>query len=310
MQAAQFIFIFILLLFSISLSIFKTIPTTDIQLAHHILFSLRLPRTLSAFVAGGMLALAGCQMQLLMRNPLADPYMLGISGGAALAALICIILGMSNLGLTAGAWLGSLATVVFVFFIARGTSNTHRLLLTGVAIASAYSACISFILLISTQTELRSMLFWLLGDLSFAHYPLYEGIELFLSLILSFCLVRPLSILQRGEQEARALGVNVNRLQLILYLMSSGLTAAAVTLGGCIGFVGLIVPHFLRLLGWYDLRLLIPGSVLFGGTLVTLADFFARNLFAPQQLPLSIFLSLLGIPVFLLLLQKQSHVGN
>lgn len=284
----------------------------DNPLLHNIIVSIRLPRTLSAFTTGGLLALSGALMQVLLRNPLADPYVLGVSGGAAVSTLALLLLGYNGLVLVSGAWVGSLFTVVLVFLLVKGSQiwNNHRVLLTGIALSSGFSALISFILLISPDRELHGMLFWLMGDLSFAHLPVVEAILLLSGLVISFAFARELNILQRGEYEAKTLGVDTYRLQIILYLLSSGLTAAAVTLAGCIGFIGLIVPHILRLLGLHDYRYLVPACVLLGGGLLTCADTLARTLLSPQQLPVGILMALIGIPVFLFLIRErgQSYV--
>lgn len=272
-----------------------------------IIFNLRLPRTLSAFVTGSLLAMSGAMMQILLRNPLADPYVLGISGGAAVASLLCILYGLTGYWLTGGAWLGSLFAIFLVFGLAKKNHvwNSERVLLTGIALASSFSAFISFILIISSDKELHSMLFWLLGDLSDSHMPIIESIILFIVLIMSLTLAKQLNILMRGEQEAQALGINTSRLQTQVYFLCALLTAAAVALAGCIGFIGLIVPHFFRLLGLHDYRWLLPGSFLLGGSLLTMADTFSRTFFAPQQLPVGIMTAFLGIPIFLYLLQKS-----
>lgn len=287
--------------------LFNAIKSEENTLLHQIIFSIRLPRTFSAFITGGLLALSGALMQILLRNPLADPYVLGISGGAAVATMLLLLLGVSGLGLISGAWIGSLVTVFLVFVLAKRNNpwDTQRVLLTGVAIASGFSAFISFILMISPERELRSMLFWLMGDLSYAHAPFVETGILLIGLLISMALAGELNILLRGDKEARALGVNTQRLYLALYFLSSALAAAAVALAGCIGFVGLIVPHLLRLLGLHDQRFLLPASVLLGGILLTFADTLARTLLNPQQLPVGIMMALIGIPVFLFLLQKK-----
>lgn len=284
-----------------------TALTQDHSLFHDIVFAIRMPRTLSAFVTGGLLALAGTQMQLLLRNPLADPYVLGVSGGAATATLLLLLGGMGGIALMGGAWLGSLLAVLLVLLLShqKHSWNNHRVLLTGIALASGFSALISFVLLISPEHELRGMLFWLIGDLSYAHFPWLETSILIIGLAISIGLAKEFNILLRGDREARALGVNTKRLQIILYLLSSILTAAAVTLAGCIGFIGLIVPHLLRLLGLHDHRFLLPAAVLLGGTLLTVADTLARTLFNPQQLPVGIMMALIGIPLFLIILHQK-----
>jgi iron complex transport system permease protein len=289
-------------------ALFKIIIGQGPPLLHDIIFHLRMPRTFSAFVTGALLSIAGVFMQVLLCNPLADPYILGISGGGAVVSLTLIVLGVSGYWLTGGAWLGSLAAVFLVWILAKRQRAFHsqRLLLTGVALASGFSALISFILVLSPDKELHSMLFWLLGDLSFAHPPIMESMILLIALLYSICIAKELNILVRGEREAKALGINTYRLQLTLYFLSALLTASAVALAGCIGFVGLVVPHVFRQLGQHDHRLLLPGAALLGGSLLTVADTFSRIAFAPQQLPAGIMTAFIGIPVFIILLHKNA----
>lgn len=287
--------------------LYKTLIGQGTDLSYDILFHLRLPRTLSAFVTGALLALAGALMQVLLRNPLADPYILGISGGGAVISLILIAFGVTGYWLTGGAWIGSLITIFLVFILAKhqGTWNSQRVLLTGIALASGFSAIISFILLLCPEKELHSLLFWLLGDLSFAHMPVLETMILLIGFFCSFRLANQLNILVRGEREAKALGIHTARLQVQLYFLSALLTASAVALAGCIGFVGLIVPHLFRLIGGHNYRLLLPGSAVLGGALLTIADTLSRTLFAPQQLPVGIMMAFLGVPIFLVLLNQD-----
>lgn len=270
-----------------------------------IFFKLRLPRTLTAFVSGSLLALAGSLMQLLVQNPLADPYVLGISGGAACFTLLLMLIGISNDWLIAGAWAGSLLAIALILLLARKHHwQSHALLLSGIALASGFSACISFILLISPNTNLHSMLFWLTGDLNTVHIP-WLGISI-LSMGLLFCLLlaNGLNIFSRGDKEAQALGLPCKRYRIMLYLLSSLFTATAVTLAGCIGFIGLIIPHLTRMLCGYDHRIVLPISALLGGILLTIADTCARTLFAPQQIPVGILMTFIGIPIFIWLLRK------
>lgn len=221
--------------------------------------------------------------------------------------LLCMLLGISGYWLTGGAWAGSLLAMLLVFLCTKKIAGQpQQLLLTGVALASGFSALSSLILSISPDHTLRGMLFWLVGDLSEAHLPVLEGCVLLIGLMMSLSFARELNLLVRGEKAAKALGVNTHRLQWKLYLLSSFLTATAVTLAGCIGFVGLIVPHMFRLLFGYDHRFLLPGCVLMGGSLLTIADMLSRRLFFPQQLPVGIVMVLIGIPIFIFLLQKKT----
>ncbi len=270
-----------------------------------ILFKLRLPRTLTAFTCGSLLALAGSLMQLLLQNPLADPYVLGVSGGAALFTLLLMLLGVSGPWLIGGTWAGSLLTIVLILLLARKHRwQTHTLLLSGIALACGFSACISFILLITPESGIRSMLFWLTGDLNDAQFPWLGLIILCVGMLISMLLAPGLNILGRGDKEARVLGLPCANYRLALYLLSTLFTATAVTMAGCIGFIGLIIPHLTRMLAGYDHRIVLPLSALLGGSLLTAADTLARSLFAPQQIPVGILTALIGVPVFVWLLQR------
>ncbi|MEN8169523.1 MAG: iron ABC transporter permease [Pseudomonadota bacterium] len=271
-----------------------------------IVLQLRLPRALAAFAVGGLLALAGVQMQVLLGNPLADPYVLGISGGAAVGALLALLAGGATLALNGAALAGALGSMVLVFGLAhgRGIWSPTRLLLTGVVVAAGWGALISFLLAVAPQHNLPGMLFWLMGDLSHADQALPALTILTIGLLFSLPQARNLNLLARGELQAGVLGVSIVPLRLQLYLLASLLTAAAVTIGGSIGFVGLVVPHMLRLLVGSDHRLLLPASVLSGGILLLLADTLARTIIAPQQLPVGVLTALVGVPLFLYLLQR------
>lgn len=273
----------------------------------NLILELRLTRALSAFATGGLLSLAGALMQVLVRNPLADPYVLGISGGAAVAALLSMLLGLTGGWLTGSAFGGALFAMLLVFGLARGRGSwtPTRLLLTGVVLAAGWGALISFILAISPDSNMRGMLFWLMGDLSFTQSPMPALFMLLLGLLLSWPLGRDLNVLIRGELQAGALGIDSNRVQGILFLLASLLTATAVVQAGSIGFVGLVIPHIMRLIGLTDHRLLLPAAALAGGSLLVLADTLARTLLAPQQLPVGIITALLGVPLFLYLLRRE-----
>ncbi len=275
-----------------------------------LILDLRLTRALGAFATGGLLSLAGVLMQVLVRNPLADPYILGISGGAAVAALLTMLLGLGGAWLTGSAFGGALFSMLLVFGLARGEGSwtPTRLLLTGVVLAAGWGALISFILVISPDTNIRGMLFWLMGDLGYAHSPIPTMIMLLLGLLVSWPLGRDLNVLIRGELQAGALGIDSHRLQAIIFLLASLLTATAVVQAGSIGFVGLVIPHIMRLLGFTDHRLLLPAAALAGGSLLVVADTLARTVLAPQQLPVGIITALLGVPLFLYLLRREASL--
>ena len=271
-----------------------------------LVLKLRVPRALAAWLTGAMLALAGCLMQVLLRNPLADPYILGVSGGAACAALIGITLGIGVAWLPPLAFAGAMLAMITVFGLARGSGawSTTRLLLTGVVLAAGWGALISLILALSPDNSLRGMLFWLMGDLSLASMPVWSLVLFGVVFTLTMLRARSLNVLAMGETTARLLGEDSIRLQWLVYLLASLLTAAAVAMAGSIGFVGLIIPHMMRLLIGSDHRLLLPAATLFGGSFLLLADTLARTLLAPQQLPVGVITALTGVPLFLVLLNR------
>ncbi len=279
------------------------------SIQHSVVWELRLPRAAAAFVVGGLLALAGALMQVLLRNPLADPYILGISGGAAVAALLAITAGLGGFWMSGSAFMGAILSMLLVFGLAhgRGGWSTLRLLLTGVVVAAGWGAIISFLLATSPDKQLHSMLFWLMGDLANTSMPHWSLLVLLLGVIASLAVARHLNVLSRGDLQARALGVPVQPLRLSLYFLASLLTASAVTVAGTVGFVGLVVPHMLRLLGAGDHRLLLPGSVLLGGSLLMLSDTLARTIIAPQQLPVGVVTALIGVPLYLFILNRGAR---
>jgi iron complex transport system permease protein len=276
---------------------------------HNVIVELRLPRTLAAFACGGLLALAGALMQVLLRNPLADPYILGVSGGASVAALLAILFGLPHLGVAGLAFLGAAGATFLVFGLARGEGawTQTRLLLTGVVVAAGCGAVVALILSIAPEHKLHNMLFWMMGDLANAIYPWLAIVALGFLLAGALPLARELNLLARGEQTAQALGVEVKRLRFLVFAAAALATGVAVTTAGSVGFVGLIVPHLVRLAVGNDQRLLLPASALAGGALLVFADTAARTLIAPQQLPVGVLTALIGVPLFLFLLSRQTR---
>lgn len=276
---------------------------------HLVIWQLRWPTAITAFTAGGLLALAGALLQILLRNPMADPYILGISGGAATATLLGIILGVSSHWLHIASFGGALLAAGFVYWIAQQQHylHPHRLLLTGMILAAGWGAVISLLLTLSPNDDLRGLLFWLLGDINSSSTPWWALIVLLLAALYSYYLAPQLNVLLRGDLAAKTLGVHVERLHWQLYLLTTLLTACAVSLAGTIGFVGLVVPHLLRLLHNSNHRFIVPGSVLLGGSLLTWASILAKQLWLPLQLPVGVVTALIGVPLFLtlLLLQKR-----
>ena len=306
-----FIFITSLLIGSVDISVKQLLHALWVQddsLASSVVLDLRLPRTVVGFMVGAMLALAGALMQVLLRNPLAEPYVLGVSGGASAAVLIAMLSGLSGFWISGSAFMGAMISMVLVFSLAHGKGDWSpaRLLLTGIVIAAGWGALISLILSITQGTQLRGMLFWLMGDLSYAQYTHWALMALVACLVVSLMISRNLNILARGELQAATLGVSPRKIRYIVYFLSSLLAATAVTLAGNVGFVGLVVPHAIRLMVGSDHRILLPAAFLLGGCLVMLADCLARTIIAPQQLPVGVLTAILGIPVFLVLLRRQS----
>jgi iron complex transport system permease protein len=280
-------------------------------MAIEVIHGLRLPRALAAFACGGLLALAGALMQVLLRNPLADPYVLGVSGGAAVGALSAMLFGLPLLFVHGGAFAGAFGAMLLVFGLARGDGSwtQTRLLLTGVIVAAGCGAAVALILSVAPEHQLRGMLFWLMGDLSHAGSPWPALTVLAAGLVVTLPLSRDFNLMTRGDLVARTLGVGVGRLRSMVYVLASLLTAVAVTTTGSVGFVGLIVPHLVRLAIGNDQRVLLPAAALAGGSLLVIADTLARTVVAPQQLPVGVLTALLGVPAFLYLLSRQPKGG-
>lgn len=281
------------------------------------LILLRTQRASLAFAVGALLSLAGALLQLLLRNPLADPYVLGVSGGAAVGAVAAVLLlpsVLQALGLQAGALAGALLAIVMLFMLARrsliapplpGAPPGVRLILTGVMISTGFGALLALLLSLSPDTQLRGTLFWLMGDLDAEGYGLPAWAVL---LAVGAWAVRQaphLNVLAHGDVTAQLLGLPVARLRMAILLAASAATAAAVALAGAIGFVGLVVPHALRLALGNDQRLLLPAAMLGGGTALLLADLIARVGLAPVQLPVGVVTALVGVPLFLLMLARS-----
>ncbi len=283
--------------------------------ASEVIHRLRVPRAMAAFATGGLLALAGALMQVLLRNPLADPYVLGLSGGAAVGALAAMILGFGSALIDSSAFVGALASVLVVFALANRdlawlqaageVDASPRLLLTGVVLAAGWSAIVTLMLTIAPEAQLRGILFWLMGDLGGADDYGLALATLSIAVVVVYPLGRELNVMLCGPVVAQSLGVPVVRLRRLVYFVASAATAIAVTTAGTVGFVGLVVPHALRLVIGNDQRILLPACALAGGALLVMADTLARTVIAPQQLPVGAVTAVLGVPTFMYLLLRS-----
>lgn len=273
----------------------------------NLVWSLRAPRALTAFGIGGLLAVAGVLMQVLLRNPLAEPYILGTSGGAAVAALSAMMLGLGSLVVDLAAFGGAMAATLLVFSIAQGTGSwtPARLLLTGVVLAAGFSAATTLLLALTPEQNLRGMLFWLMGDLSFVHSPTRCLALLALVTAAGAVAARHLNVLARGELQAAIVGLPVAGFRLAIFAVTSLAVAVSVTTVGVIGFIGLVIPHFVRLLAGSDHRIVLPASALAGGSLLVVADTLARTVIAPRQLPVGAVTAAIGVPLFLYLMSRS-----
>ena len=274
--------------------------------ARAVMMEVRLPRVLAGFGVGSLLALTGVLLQALFRNPLADPFVLGVSGGAAVGALTAMVAGAAMLAVQSAAIAGALATVAIVYLLARG-GGTSRLLLTGVVLASACGALVSILLAVADATQVRGMVFWLLGDLGWSLNPWVSALTAIAALALAFSVARPLNVLAAGEMRARSVGLHVELWRTVVFVASSVLTAVAVVNAGTVGFVGLITPHVVRMtFRTSDHRIVAPASALLGGTLLAGADLLARTIASPRQLPVGAVMALVGAPLFIALLRGNA----
>jgi iron complex transport system permease protein len=282
------------------------------SVAADIIWGLRAPRVYAGFCAGALLAIAGAFLQALLRNPLADPYIFGVSSGAALGVLGAMLLG---LGAAAGYAFGlagaaGVALLVAVLSYRVGDWNPYRLLLTGVIVASGLNALIGMLLVLAPAAAVKGMLFWLMGDLSYSRASLPAAIVL-LALVAGGIAAGPaMNALSLGRMKASTLGVATGRLELLLYVGAAVAATTAVLIGGTIGFIGLVVPHLVRLAGIHDHRWLVPCAALSGGSLLVLADTLARSAWAPLQLPVGVLTALIGVPVLLLLLSRRGDAAS
>ncbi|MFH2011416.1 MAG: iron chelate uptake ABC transporter family permease subunit [Pseudomonadota bacterium] len=279
-----------------------------------IILQIRLPRIILAGVVGASLSVSGVVFQGLFRNPLADPYILGISSGSAVGAVLAIIsgAGLSILSIPAASFCGALLTIMLVLGISRTgyKLQTNTLLLSGVIVGSFFSAIIMFLVSTTQNERIHSIIFWLMGDLSLSRY---NEIMIVTPIVIVGCLIiyfhaHSLNLIVTGEETAQQLGVNVERVKRLLLIIASLVTGVVVSVSGVIGFVGLIVPHMMRMLFGSDHRILLPVSGLFGLSFLIIADTIARTIIAPVELPVGVITAIFGAPFFIYLMRRRGII--
>jgi iron complex transport system permease protein len=290
----------------------RTLTGGGSEASRTLILELRLPRALLALLVGGGLAISGAVFQAVLRNPLAEPYILGVSGGAAVGAVLAVVLGLASVTIWAvpgASFVGGLVAIFVVLGIATaaGSALSPRvLILAGVVVGAFFNAIILLMLALADAESFRSAIFWMMGSLSGASWTQVGIVATYgipAMIVLVLC-ARPLNLLAIDEQSAFHLGVSVQRLRRVIYLVTSLLVAATVAVSGVIGFVGLVIPHALRL-GWgADHRLVLPGSVLAGGAFLLATDTLARTVVAPGELPTGVLTAIVGVPFFVALLIK------
>jgi len=298
-------------------AVFKDLGNVEATSPDHLIFMrVRLPRVILAAIVGAALACAGVIFQALLRNPLADPYILGISSGAGLGTIIAVISGFSwtlwgRSPVAVFAFIGAMTTVWLVWMIGRLTGKNHvtGLLLAGVVISAFFSAMIMFLTSISRSKQVYATIFWLMGNITEEDYlVLWISSGCVLTGIISLFYISPqLNVISFGQNDARAMGINIGRIQTIAFAIAAAITAVAVSLSGLIGFIGLIVPHAIRLVFGPDHRQLLPLSAIFGAIFLVIADTVARIVVAPAQLPVGVVTAMIGGPFFLVLLIKYTR---
>lgn len=273
---------------------------------------LRLNRILLAVIAGSGLAVSGIALQAILRNPLAEPYLLGTSSGAGLGAVIAIILGISGIYLPFAAFLGAILSIVLVYNLARRGNKvpTQSLILSGVIVSMALSAIIVFLISVSSKEVLHGVIWWLWGSLEVFDFKLLLIVSSIVisSIVLIFVLSQDLNAISIGEEEAIHLGINIEATKKWLFFITSLITACLICICGTIGFVGLIIPHMTRLIVGPNHRLLIPASCLLASAFLVICDVISRTMFTPLEIPIGVITAIIGAPIFIILLKRSQQV--
>jgi iron complex transport system permease protein len=284
----------------------------DAGLLGDIIWRLRLPRVLLSALVGATLSLGGLVFQALLRNPLAEPYILGVSGGSAIGAIIGILLGLSRFpGVWATAFAGSLATLAILFLMVSGRSmfKTHSLLLSGVMVNAFCSAVIMFLVSMAQDSRLHNIIFWLMGDLAAATNDTVLGLAATVvpCFIVIFFRSHTMNLMALGSDMASTMGVNIKLTTALLLIVTSLMVSATVSFCGLVGFVGLVMPHMLRMILGPDHRVLVPAGILGGATFLVVCDLLARILPAQGEIPVGVITALIGAPLFIFLLRRSQR---
>ncbi|NQT46947.1 MAG: iron ABC transporter permease [Candidatus Omnitrophica bacterium] len=315
-NSKKILFLFLILIASISFGICK--GSADIPLARLFLQAnrqilyLRSARILLAILAGAGLSVCGTTLQAILRNPLAEPYLLGTSSGAGLGAVLAIILGISGIYLPFAAFAGALLSMVIVYNLAKDNKKVpvQSLILSGVIVAIALSGIIVFLISISADEALHGMMWWLLGSLQVYQLNLLfivGGIVLF-GVISIAVLSQDLNAISLGEEEAVHLGIDIEKIKKILFVITALMTGAIVSVSGMIGFVGLIIPHMMRSIVGPNHKVLLPAACLGGAAFLVLCDTISRTIFVPVEIPIGVITSLVGAPIFMVLLKRRQKI--
>jgi iron complex transport system permease protein len=293
---------------SIFAALFSTVESDSVLSS--IVWQIRFPRVLLATVVGATLSLGGLVFQALLRNPLAEPFILGISGGSAIGAIVGILLGLSRFpGICVTAFLGSLGTLALILLMSSGKSILRKdaLLLSGVMVNAFCSAIIMFLVSITQDARLHNIIFWLMGDLSAADLPqvVVLGVILVPCFILVFVFSHTMNLLMMGKDMALTMGINIRAVTITLLVVTSFMVSATVSFSGLVGFVGLVIPHLLRLILGPDHRFMVPACLFGGAAYLVLCDLLARTLPQQGEMPAGVITALIGAPLFIILLKKS-----
>lgn len=296
-------------------AVFRSLGGGEDQLLHDIIWRLRLPRVLLAALLGATLSLGGMVFQALLRNPLAEPYILGVSGGSAIGAIIGILMGLARFpGVWMTAFIGSMATLGVLFLMAPGRSfvRSNTLLLSGVMVNAFCAAVIMFLISMAQDSRLHNIIFWLMGDLAAATNSKVGGLALTVApcFVLIFAHSHAMNLLALGNDMAHSMGVSIRRTTVLLLALTSLMVSATVSYCGLVGFVGLVMPHMLRMILGPDHRVLTPACILGGAAFMVLCDVLARTLPAQGEMPVGVVSALIGAPLFIYLLRKSGKADT